>query len=205
MWKLNRRVVVAVLVLAGGVALATSPHFINANVTLESDGSLVFTWKEAGLGANQNIVYLASATANEVCTCVNNSGSCPKAANKVATSGDVSASGSFSSGKNGSINGTLTVEPVPCPPSDPPTCGHGQQLVVSSITYTNISLTDTTNHIVAPGLPSSRIRSSPARELRVDPAVFVEAIPQARAEAAIRDDGSASARAWLAHVTELRA
>jgi hypothetical protein len=155
MRKLNRKVVVAVLVLAGGVALATSPHFINANVTLESDGSLVFTWKEAGLGANQNIDYLASAFATEVCTCVNNSGSCPNAANKVTTSGQVTVPATFSSGKNGSINGTSTVDPVPCPPSDPATCGHGQQFVLSSITYTNISLTDVTNGIVAPGLPSS--------------------------------------------------
>jgi hypothetical protein len=155
MSKLKRRVVVAVLMVAGGVALAASPHFINANATIDNDGNLVVSWKEAGLGTNQLIDYQASAFATAECTCVSHSGRCPSAANKVTTSGEVSGFGSFSSGKNGNVNGSITVEPPACPPSDPPTCGNGQHLVLSAVTYTQISLTDLTNGIPASDLPTS--------------------------------------------------
>ncbi len=50
---------------------------------------------------------------------------------------------------------SLTVEPPACPPSDPPTCGSGQHLVLSAVSYTNISLADLTNGVFASGLPSS--------------------------------------------------
>ncbi len=155
MSKLKRIAVLAVLAVAGGVALAAAPHFVNANATIDNDGNLVVSWKEAGLGDNQLIDYQATAFATAECTCVTNSGRCPKAANKVTTSGEVSAFGSFSSGKNGNITASLTVEPPPCPPSDPPTCGSGQHLVLSAVTYTDISLTDLTNGIPASGLPTS--------------------------------------------------
>jgi hypothetical protein len=141
--------VLAGLVAAAGVAVADSPHFLcnRTDANLNNDGSLVVSWKEAGLGSNQNIDYLAGAQAEAVCTCVTRSNKCPNAANKVTTSGQVSAEGTFNSGKNGSITASLTVEPPACPSSDPPTCGGGQHLVVSAISYTDISLTDTTNNV----------------------------------------------------------
>ncbi len=149
----------AALVAAAGVAVADSPHFLCAptDASIATDGSLVVSWKEAGLGSNQNIQYLASAQADGVCTCVTKSNKCPSAANKVTTSGQVSAEGTFSSGKNGSITASLTVEPPACPSSAAPTCGSGQHLVLSEITYTDISLADTTNNVSPdPGcLPTS--------------------------------------------------
>ncbi len=149
----------AALVAAAGVAVADSPHFLcsRTDASLNADGSLVVSWKEAGLGSNENIDYLASAQAEAVCTCVTKSNKCPSAANKVTTSGEVSAEGTFNSGKNGSITGSLTVEPPACPSSAAPTCGSGQHLVLSSVSYTDISLTDTTNNVSPdPGcLPSS--------------------------------------------------
>jgi hypothetical protein len=155
-WK---KVVLAAAALActGGIVWATSPHFINSKTkaTIIGNGDLVVTWKEAGLGDNVNIDYEASANASATCTCVTRSGRCPQAANKVTVGGPVSASGTFNSGKNGQISASLEVSPPPCPPSEPPTCGTGQNLVLSEVTYTDIMLTDLTNGIDATGLPTS--------------------------------------------------
>ena len=142
---------------AAGIVWADSPHFINSQTkaVIVQNGDLVVSWKEAGLGDNVSIDYEASANASATCTCVSHSGRCPNAANKVTVGGPVSATGTFTSGKNGSINGQLEVSPPPCPPSDPPTCGNGQKLVLSAVTYTDIALTDLTNGIDATGLPTS--------------------------------------------------
>jgi hypothetical protein len=147
----------AALACPAGNVLADSPHFINSQTaaTLAQNGDLVVSWKEAGLGNNVVINYEASADANATCTCVSRSGKCPAAANKVTVSGPVSAMGAFSSGRNGTIAESLEVSPPPCPSSAPPTCGTGQRLVLSAVTYTNIALEDVTNGISASGLPSS--------------------------------------------------
>ena len=109
--------------------------------------NLVVKWKEAGLGNNVLIHYVASANASATYACINGGGNHPKAANKETFSGPVSASGDFSSGQNGNINGSLTVSP---PGSGGFTCPGGQRLVLAKVLYTNISLMDTTNGIAAP-------------------------------------------------------
>jgi hypothetical protein len=139
-----------------GVALAQSPHFLNSktSLTLESDGDVTVKWKESGLGDNLNIDYTFSADASITCVCVTNSNRCPSAANKATFSSAVSDSGTFAV-KNGSVNGSLTITAPECPASASPTCGGGQHFVLSSLSYTNISLSDDTNNILASGLPAS--------------------------------------------------
>jgi hypothetical protein len=153
------KALIATLAVLGtaGIVWAQSPHFLNSQTTavIAQNGDLVVSWKEAGLGDNVSIDYQASANASATCTCVNNSGKCPNAANKVTVPGPVSATGTFTSSKNGSITASLDVSPPPCPPSAPPTCGGGQKLVLSAVTYTDIALTDLTNGIDATGLPTS--------------------------------------------------
>jgi hypothetical protein len=143
--------VMFLFVLAGipGPALATSPHFIGTAsvVGVNSDGSISVSWKEAGLGDNVTIAYDFSGQALADYGCVNRGGNHPQASNKETVQGPVSATGSFSSGKNGSINGTLTIEAPP-----PPTtfsCPGGQVLVLADITYSGLALVDTTNNIDA--------------------------------------------------------
>jgi hypothetical protein len=147
----------AALAYPAGNVWAQNPHFMNSQTTatVVQNGDLVVSWKEVGLGANVLINYEASADANATCTCLSRSGRCPTAANKVTVSGPVSAMGAFGSGKNGTISSRLEVSPPPCPSSAPPTCGTGQTLVLSAVAYTNITLEDVTNGIVATGLPSS--------------------------------------------------
>jgi hypothetical protein len=142
-----------VMLAMAAVALAQNPHFIRASANLNNDGTLTVSWKEAGLGANQNIAYVASADATATYVCVNRGGANPSAQNKTTVAGPVSAEGTFSSGKNGQITASLTVSP---PPSDI-SCPPGQSLELAEVSYTNVAITDTTNGITAtiPGTFSS--------------------------------------------------
>ena len=147
------------IALITAVATAGSAHFVrgpdasinstNANVTV--------TWKEAGLGDTTSVDYQASAVAAARYQCVNRGGKCPAAANKQDVLQNVSASGSFSSGKNGSINGSLTFEP----PEGTLNCPGGQVLKMVSASYTNISLTDLTNIVTATATPSALAMAGP--------------------------------------------
>jgi hypothetical protein len=130
---------------SGGLTTAASPHFVRASASgPNTSGQLTVSFKEAGLGTNQNINYRASATATAEYVCVTKSGRCPAAANKQTSTGLVSATGTFSSGKNGQVTASLTINP----PAVPSTllCGRGQTPKLASVSYTNVSITDTTNN-----------------------------------------------------------
>src|SRR5438034_10250411 len=116
---------------------ATSPHFLRCAASgVNPDGSLDVSFTIAGLGDNQTLTVTASAHADAIYGCLNHGQQCPNAANKVEVQSDVSASGTFTSGKNGSITACLTVEP---PPTSL-TCPGGQKLVLVSVSYTNLSV-----------------------------------------------------------------
>ena len=138
--------ILAAFVLAAPAALAVSPHFINAAGTLNADGTLTVNFKEAGLGTNQLIDYALTADGTATYVCVNKGGANPSASNKTTVNGPVSATGSFSSGKNGNITASLTVSP---PPSNL-NCPGGQKVPTASVSYTNAVLTDTTNGVSIP-------------------------------------------------------
>ena len=144
-----------IVAFGAGVALAQSPHFLNSktSVTINGDGDLTATWKEAGLGTSA-IDYSFSANASVTCVCVTKSGNCPSAANKATFSSAVADSGTIIP-KNGNVNGSLTIEAPGCPASASPTCGGGQRFELGQVNYTNISLSDETNDIQASGLPTS--------------------------------------------------
>lgn len=125
---------------------AANPHFVSASANLASNGNLIVQFKEAGLGNNQNINEVASADSTAEYACINKGGKHPQATNKETVSGPVTASGNFSSGRNGQINGSLTLTP-PGPGSF--SCPNGQKLVLASVSYTNVTITDTTNNVSA--------------------------------------------------------
>jgi hypothetical protein len=133
---------IALLALTISTAFAAAPHFISASASING-GNLVVSWKEAGLGDNQLIHYTVSADATATYVCVNGGNHNPSASNKTTVSGPVSASGTFSSGKNGNITASLSA----APPSAPDFCPNGQKTELALVTYTNITLTDTTNNI----------------------------------------------------------
>ncbi len=140
---------------AAGIGLAQSPHFISESASgPDRDGNLIVSFKEAGLGSNVSIAYDATASATATYACINGGGNNPKATNKETVSGPVSATGTFSSGKNGSISQSLTVGP-PSPGSF--SCPGGQAMVLADVSYTNVSIMDTTDGI-AENIPGTFAR-----------------------------------------------
>jgi hypothetical protein len=117
-------------------ALAVSPHYISAASGL-SESSLTANFKIAGLGDNQTITVTLTADATAQYACINGGGNHPKATNKETVSGPVSASGDFTSGKNGNVTGTLTAPP---PDKGDFSCPSGQKLVLTFAQYTNVQL-----------------------------------------------------------------
>jgi hypothetical protein len=147
--KIKRRIAaivitLLVLLLAVSPVFAASPHFIKVSASITNSGNLVVSWKEAGLGNDELIQYLANANATAEYACVNGGGKHPQATNKETVNGPVSAAGSFSSGKNGTINGSLTLTP---PSAGSFSCPAGQSLVLARVIYYDVSLSDLTNGI----------------------------------------------------------
>ena len=145
------------LALGVGIAWAVNAHFISVTASIDQNGDLQVSFKEAGLGTNENINYLAEADATVTCNCVTRKGNCPSAANKVTETSHVSQPATFNSGKNGNVTATMPPLEVPaCPASAQPTCGKGQALVPTAVTWENIQLTDLTTPVgPVPAVPSS--------------------------------------------------
>ncbi len=125
-------------------AQAQSPHFIKTSASVQNNGNLTVSFKEAGLGSNVNIDYLASANGSATYGCINGGGNHPKATNKETVNGPVSAGGTFSSGQNGTISQSLTIAP-PGPGNF--SCPGGQTLLLGTVSYSNVSISDNTNSV----------------------------------------------------------
>ena len=130
----------SLLVLVIGVpAMAANPHFIQATATgPDANGDLTVSFKIAGLGDTVTTTVTASADATAVYACMNKGGNFPNDPKKQEVSGPVSASGEFTSGKNGQITDSLTLHP----PASTLECPPGQTAVLVSVTYTNVAVSE---------------------------------------------------------------
>ncbi|MFF0199094.1 hypothetical protein [Streptomyces sp. NPDC005017] len=99
-------------------------------------GTLSVNFKIAGLGDTVTTTVTASANATATYACQNNGGNFPSDPKKTQASGPVSASGDFTSGKNGQVTGSLTLSP----PTSTLTCPGGQRVVLVAVSYTNVSV-----------------------------------------------------------------
>ncbi len=131
---MRRLVITAVLSLAAAAVVAPaawagSPHFINSAFSATATGNtLTVSGKEAGLGDEQQIHVVLSATA----LCINGGGNHPKAVNKTG----VVAAGDFpvQNGKaDFTLTGTATFQPECSPPM--------------TVDFTDVTVTDTTNNL----------------------------------------------------------
>jgi hypothetical protein len=132
--------VFAIAAFAAPAAFADSPHFISASAAVDSNGNLVATFKEAGLGNNATTAGISlSADATAVYQCFNGGGKHPQAGNKETVSGPVSNNDTFDV-RHGSTSGSISVGP---PDPGDFSCPNGQTLHLVSVEYTNVTLTDT--------------------------------------------------------------
>ncbi len=125
-----------------GPAWADAPKFHSATSSVNNAGALVVSFDERGLG-NENIDYSLTADASAVYACINGGGNHPQAANKETVNAEVSGAASFEP-KNGRVIGSISAGP---PSAGSFSCPPGQRLVLASVSYTNIVLTDTTNNV----------------------------------------------------------
>ena len=145
------------LLILATTASATSPHFVRVSASgPNTAGQLIVSFKEAGLGDNQLIRYLASADARATYACINGGDRHPQATNKESFTGPVEATGEFRSGKNGSISQSLTLNP---PGPGDFTCPPGQRRILADVAYANVAIADVTNGVSesVPGGPFSRV------------------------------------------------
>lgn len=135
------------LQLLGSISAVTaiSPRFQNANGDITATGDLVVTWKETGLGNNQNIQYSITGDASSTWACINNAQKNPKASNKQTVSEPITQFASANSGNNGQVTDSVTVD-APLAPSGF-SCPPGQDEILGKFSYTNVVITNTTNNI----------------------------------------------------------
>jgi hypothetical protein len=134
----------AVAAFTATTAQAQSPHFIKTSASIQSDGSLTVSFKEAGLGGGLTIDYSATANGTATYGCINGGGHHPSATNKETVNGPVSANGSFAVAKNGTISQSLTVTP-PGPGNF--SCPGGQTLLLGTVSYSNVGIADNTDNV----------------------------------------------------------
>jgi hypothetical protein len=127
-------------------------HFINATSSVNGDGALVVSFKEAGLGDNQLINYEVTGDGNGQYQWFNNGGNKPQGQPFQADPVIVFATGSFESGKNGNVTASITADgSIPPPPQDFVDSNHAANWVPKlTVSYTNLVLTDTTNSVSTP-------------------------------------------------------
>jgi hypothetical protein len=133
------------LVFAAGTASASTSgaHFTATADSVNAAGSLVATFSEGGLG-NENVHYSLSANSTATYACLNGGGNHPKAANKESSTSPVSG-GTDIQAKNGHASGSITAGP----PSSTLVCPGGQTFVLACVSYTDVTVTDTTNGVTA--------------------------------------------------------
>jgi hypothetical protein len=129
-------------------SITTSSTTTSASTTIASadvtQAFLNVSFREVGLGSNEGTLVRITSDASAVYACINRGGRNPKASNKMTVAAPVSAEATLTSDKNGSISGTLTAA---APGPGDFTCSSGQTLVLASVTFSNIVLTDVTNGI----------------------------------------------------------
>ena len=133
------------LALGAGMASATSgAHFFSSSGSVAGNGALHVSWDEAGVG-NAQVNYTLSAQSNATYACINGGGNHPKASNKQSVNGPLTSPNTGFQPENGRVKVTNGISVGPLPSTL--TCPSGQTFVLACVSYTDITLTDTTNHV----------------------------------------------------------
>ena len=149
-----KRIALLTLLLAMAVPAATasadSANFKSATASgPDANGNLTINFRETGLGNTGNPVnYTATANGDALYACQNGGGNFPTDPKKRSATGPVSKSGTFPSGKNGNVTGSLTLNP----PASTLSCPGGQHPVLVNVSYTNVQICDT-DHGVCASIP----------------------------------------------------
>jgi hypothetical protein len=172
--RLSRKIVQLGLVTAAATAViaglaspayANFPHFRDASVSLASATAaasvgatttitsttelpdLLYAWVEVGIG-KPDVVYRLETVVTVTFGCINSGANHPKASNKITITEPLEKSVQLAADKNGQITGSVVLETPSVSPGDF-SCPTGQTLAALSATFTNNTITDTTNGVTA--------------------------------------------------------
>jgi hypothetical protein len=136
-----------VMAVPAAIASADSPSFKSATASgPDANGNLTVNFRETGLGNTGDPVdYTATANGDALYACQNGGGNFPTDPKKQSATGPVSKSGTFPSGKNGNVTGSLTLNP----PASTLSCPGGQHAVLANVTYTNVRICDVDHNVCA--------------------------------------------------------
>jgi hypothetical protein len=140
--KKSNILILSMVALSGFVAvtvLAQNAHFMRCDSSVATDGSLSVSFRIAGLGNGATDTITAHTTATATWGCLNHGQQCPDAANKFTESQELTGQLTVTAGHNGSASGTISLSPA-----EPTTfsCPRGQTLVLISVTYSDVTLTN---------------------------------------------------------------
>jgi len=164
--RLGVAVVAALAVLAGlaSPAYANFPHFKTVSVSLAGTSAvtglsvrssagasaelpdLLFTWTEVGIG-NPDVVYQLGTSVTATFGCVNGGGNNPSATNKTTITTPVQTTIQRTADKNGQITVSVVLDTGSVSPPTDFSCPSGQTLAALSATFTDNTITDTTNNL----------------------------------------------------------
>lgn len=133
--------VLAAIMLGGGVALAAHPNFTSASASgLDDAGKIFITFQEVGLGNAGEIHYEATSPR------VTSTYACLDAFGAVVSEGTetVGVTNYFAISHPGQNTRTAELDTW----SDSVICPPDQTIVLAARTYEQLSVTDTTNHMV---------------------------------------------------------
>jgi hypothetical protein len=165
--RLGLAIVVALAVFAGlaSPAYANFPHFKSASVSLTGSSlagalsatssasasaqlpDLLFTWTEVGLGS-PDVVYRVETVVSATFGCVNGGGQLPSASNKTTITAPLQTFVELAADRNGRITGSVVLDTGSVFPTGF-SCPTGQTLAALSATFTDNTITDTTNGVTA--------------------------------------------------------
>jgi hypothetical protein len=157
----------AAAVIAGlaSPAYANNPHFKSASVSLATSSAaaaglgatsasaatglpdLLYAWTEVGVGT-PDVVYRLETVVTATFGCVNGGANRPKASNKVTVTSPLETTVELAADQNGRITGSVVLATGSVFPTGF-SCPTGQTLVALSATFTNNTITDTTNGVTA--------------------------------------------------------
>jgi hypothetical protein len=135
----------ALLVAVALPANAGNAQFIKPATSASQSGTTVtVSFKEAGLASGSVETVSVSALTSTAYECVNGGGKNPSASNKRSFTTTVRKSGTFSADRNGNVVGSETLSP-PSAASLGFSCPSGQQTTFVSVSYSNLTVKDTTS------------------------------------------------------------
>ena len=161
--------IAAALAVVGGLAspaYADFPHFKSASVSLASSSAtaaglgtlstasaatelpdLLYVWTEVGIG-KPDVVYRLETVVTATFGCVNSGANHPKATIKATVTAPLQTTVELAADQNGRISGNVVLDTGSVSPTGF-SCPTGQTLVALSATFTNNTITDTTNGVTA--------------------------------------------------------